>query len=247
MYAGKLEGIDMACDMAISVAPPSLIIWTDNQAAIQSTADPKGQAGQHILSRIVEKLKKLKEMEVPVTLRWLAAHEDVPGNEAADKLAKWASEKGTGGNECCLLSAAKQRIRKLTQDNWQALWEASAQGTELKQLVPAPHHSVMAFHSGVKKAISSVVTQLRTKKLALRNLLYTYRAIDSPECNCGEGNQTRDHVLRTCSLYTEDRWATWGGRPIDVKEILSTPDLAIRAAKFMIRTQTLKVFSKSTA
>ena len=246
VYSGELEGIDMACDIAIDTKPPALVIWTDNQAAIQSTADPGGQSGQYILRRIVGKLNKLKEMDIPVTLRWIAAHEDVPGNEAADALAKEASQQGTEGNQYCLLSAAKQRIRKLTQANWGALWEACTRGLELKRYVPAPHRSTMAFHTGVKKAVSSVVTQLRTK-IALKSLLYIYRAVDTPECPCKRGDQTRDHILRTCPLFAEDRMATWGGQPIDIKEILSKPDMATKAAKFMIRTQTLKVVSKVKA
>ena len=53
-----------------------------------TTVDPQGQSGQYILRRIIGKLMRLEEMNIPVTLRWIAAHKDVSGNEMVDKLAK---------------------------------------------------------------------------------------------------------------------------------------------------------------
>ena len=81
-------------------------------------------------------------MDIPVTLRWIVAYKDVPGNEIADKLAKQASQQGINGNEYCLLSAAKQRIRRLTKENWGAIWEAYTGGTELRRYILRPYHSV---------------------------------------------------------------------------------------------------------
>ena len=243
MYAGELKGIDMAYQIAMDTKPPALNIWTDNQAAIESTANPQSQSGQYILKRITTKLAVLRENNIPVTIRWIAAHKNVPGNERADQLAKEASQQATKGPQICLLSAAKQRIRRLTNKNWATAWGECDGNSEreLKRYVPEPHHRVMSLHEGVQKAVSSVVTQLRTK-IALKDLLYVYRAVDTPECPCGEGRQTRDHVLRHCPLFEEERWATWGGRTISVRKILTKPETAIRAAKFMIKTQTLKVF-----
>lgn len=205
-----------------------------------STADPQGQSGQYILRRIVNKLAKLRENKIPVTIRWIAAHKNVLGNEVADRLAKEASQQGTQGNQRCLLSAAKQRIRKLINGNWEANWEKCVGGSEreLQRHAPTPHHSVMGFHAGVQKAVSSVVTQLQTK-MALKGLLHTYGAVDTPDCPCGEGRQTREHILRLCSLHEEERWATWGGRTIDIKRILTQ---AKQAARYMIKTQKLNVF-----
>ena len=180
-------------------------------------------------------------MDIPVTLRWIVAYKDVLGNEMTDKLAKQAFQQGINGNKYYLLSAAKQRIRRLTKENWEAIWEAYTGGTKLRRYILRPHHSVRAFHEGVQKVVSSVIIQLRTK-IVLKDLLHIYRAVNLPQCAYREGRQTRDHILMVCPLHLEDRQATWGGALIDIKKILSDSKLTQKAAKFMIRTGTLKVF-----
>lgn len=69
IYAGELEDIDIAYQIAIDVKPPALNIWTDNQAAIEATANPQGQSRQYILKRIINKLAILKENNIPITIR----------------------------------------------------------------------------------------------------------------------------------------------------------------------------------
>ena len=57
-----------------------------------------------------------------------------------------------------------------------------------------------------------------------------------------EGRQTAEHILLTCNRYQDDREATWNGEPMDLPLILTQRDTAVKAAKFMLRTELLKVF-----
>lgn len=156
-----------------------------------------------------------------------------------------------------MLSAAKHRISSLAQTAWDNAWVACKEGADLKRYVDLPtkdnlelhmlkgtiytmisksyYQSLFAFqhHKGLKKSVSSVITRLRTK-IALRDPLFKYKAKDSPDCPC---------IAVSCRLHEGDRWATRAGEGLDVPKILTTKALAVKAAKIMIRTGLLNVFS----
>lgn len=63
-------------------------IFTDNQAAIASSAWPQRQSGQWLLRQISVRLVTLQQQGINVNIHWIPAHTGVPGNEHADELAK---------------------------------------------------------------------------------------------------------------------------------------------------------------
>ena len=244
VYSEELVGIDLACQLGLDAETPNLDIFVDNQASIQATIRPKNSSGQYIIRRICTKVTKLMVMGTKVTFHWIPAHEGVPGNEVADRLAKEATgwiEKGTGTDPMptggpSLLSAAKQRIRKLVHEHWDNAWEACEQGADLKR-----HVDLSTKDKRLKKSVSSVITQLRTK-ITLKDLLFKYGKVESPLCSYRAGRQTAAHLLLSCRNFREDRWNIWGLNPTDLTSILITKELAVKAAKFIIRTRLLKVF-----
>ena len=91
---------------------------------------------------------------------------------------------------------------------------------------------------------------MRTEKIGLRLFLYQRKvpSIESGFCNCRRGLQTVKHVLLDCSLHRHLHEETLhsgdSNRRItkDLRTLLSTPALAIKAAKFMIQTRLLGQF-----
>jgi len=72
--------------------------------------------------------------------------------------------------------------------------------------------------------------------------------IPDEDCRCGKATQTVRHVLLTCPIFKDLR-EQFLGKPgggleggKNLKVILNTPKLAIRAAKFMLNTRLLGQF-----
>ncbi|MCJ1357970.1 MAG: hypothetical protein MMC33_007967 [Icmadophila ericetorum] len=75
VYAAELEAVRLALELAQSATKLDIHIYTDNQAAILSTANPAKQSGQFILIKNAQLISKLRELGYSVTLHWIPAHE----------------------------------------------------------------------------------------------------------------------------------------------------------------------------
>ncbi|KAK8095120.1 reverse transcriptase [Apiospora kogelbergensis] len=71
-------------------------IFTDNQAAILSSAWPERQSGQWLLRQIAKQITTLRQRKIDLHIHWIPAHTGVPGNERADELAKAGAEAPDG-------------------------------------------------------------------------------------------------------------------------------------------------------
>ena len=78
----------MARDYRWSKNYHSHISQTNNQAAVRAIQPPARQSGQSILIKIVSILDELGVQGKEIQLHWIPAHEEVVGNEKADRAAK---------------------------------------------------------------------------------------------------------------------------------------------------------------
>ncbi|KAJ6436838.1 reverse transcriptase [Purpureocillium lavendulum] len=222
VYAGELQGISLALDIAQQdraegYRRSKVLIYTDNQAAIRSSAKPKGKPGAYLLKKIVSQAAALQEQDLPIEIRWIPAHTGVQGNEEADRAAKEA----TGWRR------SQQNV-----DNTMG-------GGETRQdhvrYTPKPTKRVLRLHDGMNKRQSALLVQMRTEKIGLNDFLFNRRVPEATDasCPCREGRQTVSHVLLRCRKYRQLRRQELGHLPgrHDLRGILNERKAAAKATR----------------
>ena len=147
-----------------------------------------------------------------------------------------------------LVAAMRAVHNSLLLAEWKEGWTNEKTGRELYRICPEPTTKVLLLHKSVPRPFSSLIVQLRTAKIGLRQFLFLRKVpdVDDDKCECRRGSQTVRHILFSCPLYRELRRETWGGERTreqqDLRKVLGAQALALKAAKFMRKTGLLGQF-----
>ena len=261
VYAAELQGISQALQIAqqdreAGFRRNKVLIYTDNQAAIRSSAKPKGKSGAYLLKDITTRTAKLHAQGLPIEIHWIPAHTGVDGNEDADKAAKEATgwrQRGPAGPRAeeppelySLRSTLKTWAHKEANSTWAAKWAVDERGRTSFRYTPKPTKKVMQLHDGLSKRQSAILVQMRTEKIGLNDFLFGRRVPDVTDanCPCREGRQTVSHVLLRCRKHRQLRQRELDGilGRHDLRNLLNERKVATKAIKFMELTEILGQF-----
>jgi hypothetical protein len=97
-------------------------------------------------------------------------------------------------------------VQQAVQHRWKQCWETRHPEWGLLDTGP-PSPRVVKLHKGLRKAESSVITQIRTGRIGLAAFLNKARVpgFPSPVCACGQARETAAHVIAHCSRFAEVR------------------------------------------
>ena len=121
-----------------------------------------------------------------VVLQWIPAHCGIPGNDEADTLAKMGSRR--------------EQVETL------------ATYSEMSTLIKSLHRQPIKkddYHQLSRKE-QVIIFRLRTGHVRLNKHMHNrFRIGESPECSCGNGDQSVEHVLQHCRNFDDLRSSTW--------------------------------------
>jgi hypothetical protein len=169
-----------------------------------------------------------------LTLRWMAGHIGIDGNELVDGEAKKAA-RGQSSNPKslpCILrrkpktntAALKQHHRKQSTACWKKIWARPVRGKQDHRIVhssPSKKFIETISNPELPRQAASLISQLHIKHIPLNNYLHRSKCVDSPQCPaCGDASETVEHYLLNCPAYAHERWAL-------EKAIKHKPDLKV--------------------
>jgi ribonuclease HI/exonuclease III len=261
VYSAELVGIELALQIAQELEGCKRVtIFTDNQAAIQAITNPRITSGQYITQRAVAGINKARKMGITPTIQWIPSHIGIQGNEEVDLLAKeaagWNQQDRTVQETLraraypsfTLRSAKKRHAKQETARVWGDEWQNGLHGREYYLYAPTPHRKYFDTHGSLKKALSAVITQMRTGKIGLNSYLHGIKAASAPTDRCRGCKRRREtlyHVLLECPSFGESRTRYWKGRPPhSLKEIFTDTEKSITAARQLLSLGLLVQFSR---
>ena len=169
-------------------ASPNVVLLTDALSVLQALQSNRDTE----LNDLSAALASLCSRHA-VTLQWIPSHCNLPGNEAADSLAK--------------VCTTKEQVDRPTSY------------PEVKTILKAKQHSKWRHkHPRYNKADpyylltrreQVTVFRLRTGHSLNYHLYSKLRIGHTEQCPCGTGSQTTEHLLQSCPTYEPLRKGFW--------------------------------------
>jgi hypothetical protein len=173
---------------------------------------------------VIQEINQARGKGIGITIQWTPSHKRIPGNEEVDMLAKqaagWDPQRKTVRSDFraspyqiyTLRSVKKREGRRKTRHAWEERWRSHAHGRLYFPHAPVPHKTYLAAHGSQRKALSSMIIQMKTCKIGLYSYLDGIKPDKYPtdRCRgCDTKRETLQHVLLECHAYRARRQEYW--------------------------------------
>ena len=172
------------------------------------------------IRRAADKLDRLTDEGISVTICWIPSHVGIPGNELADEAAKQALEHEQIQHILQPHNDSKQAIRRHINTKWQAEWDEVR--NDLHGVSPLLPHKYSAV---LPRREERVLARLH---IGHTRLTHSYRLdrTDRPQCATCQVDLTISHLLSNCQEHLQLRNELFGAKSLT--EIFNTPSTVIK-------------------
>ena len=201
VFQAELLAIDQALQWIEKRASTDVTIFSDSQSSLTALQD-RSNAHPLVVSSH-RHLKTINDAGRTVTFVWVKAHVGIDGNEEADEAAKEAAlSRQRMVYDLFPISYVKHHVKKSSLEAWEAEYGSAEQGSWTRSIFPSLK-DIVTFRTSVD--LSFEVTQFLTGHGYHRQYLHRFKLHPSPNCPCGLGEQTVQHLLDDCPRYGNER------------------------------------------
>jgi ribonuclease HI len=219
LYATVWLGLKVARDHQdewAAMCPKSHTIFTDAQAALKRIKNDDPGPGQWLAHRILHTERQLRQAGWLTEFRWVPGHNEIEGNEVADR---WAKAGAAGALDADWLPREEESIttlahvaRGVTEAKWQehlAWVKERCRGKRYYLLRGRQRTDPVA--SCARKTTASRFYQLRMGRAYTGPYLAKIGDAADDKCWwCGSGaSQTREHLFKHCRRWKEQQTIMW--------------------------------------
>ena len=97
-------------------------------------------------------------------------------------------------------SVIKRDLEGISMEHWQREWETTNKGGITKEYFPK-----VAERLHTKINLTQNFTTIVTGHGNIKSYLHRFKIIDTPNCPCGNGNQTTEHITRMYNTTRRQR------------------------------------------
>ena len=227
VHEAELVGLILGLHLirAIRIGDKRMAIGIDNQAVLKAFQSDLRSPGHHLAREALRQAniiqKRRGRTNHKLILRWVAGHEGIEGNEAADSEAKKAAN-GLSSSKPLLPAYLRRTLpmnpaairqhhnEKLTR-TWTSEWKDAIRGKAFHRLdktAPSPSFLKRISNPHLSRKSSSLIAQLAISHVPLNAYLHKFKLVDKPQCPaCGAGKEDAEHFLLNCPAYAHERWA----------------------------------------
>ena len=109
------------------------------------------------------------------------------------------SGNGTSSNKSRRLEI-KSEMLKISETKWEEEWEKTTNGEITKAYFPT-----VLSRRAVKLPWSASLTTLLSGHGKIKHYYFRFKISETPLCICGNGEQSVNHIIYTCPIYTNER------------------------------------------
>ena len=186
-----VDDVYMFCDCDSAIEAVDKMVWNKFPATLRN---------------LRKLLYQLEEMSVSVKLIKLPGHTGILGNVMADHSARDLAYKIFKGDVTAPKSInihdAYRIALEIAKKSWQRQWDNESTGRYTYNLIPIVGTKVICPS---ERSVGISYFRMLVHDTMLQDDSYRTGIADTPICECGQENETVEHLLLRCSIHTEAR------------------------------------------
>ena len=196
IFTAEVEAIDKALKYVKVSSMKCFVIFSDNMSVLQAIESQESKNPP--VNRVLQTCREILSNGKFITFCWIPSHQDITGNEDADRAAKDALSKAQPAHSELPCTYVFINIQPFVSSLWQKR-EDKEVGNKLHAIMPQIDDK---YYSGCTNRKDVIINRLRIGHTRLTHSFQMENRPHPPLCDQCDGNHelTVKHILIECSF-----------------------------------------------